>query len=128
MKLVTETAEADVTGGQYFNPHEREARDRNRGNRLEKLPYFNPHEREARDARRCFCCRWLLDFNPHEREARDVVLRLRELYPLVILIHTSVKLVTYRKGAHGFVRVILIHTSVKLVTTTSKTTEHHERF
>ena len=33
----------------YFNPHEREARDK-RNNKFNQIGvYFNPHEREARD-------------------------------------------------------------------------------
>ena len=55
--------------------------------------YFNPHEREARDfeevSRRPFIC----DFNPHEREARDAHGEPTS-DAARILIHTSVKLVT----------------------------------
>ena len=39
-------------GGPYFNPHEREARDRGGGLREAECADFNPHEREARDSPR----------------------------------------------------------------------------
>ena len=40
---------------------------------LRQLPfqYFNPHEREARDTSAQAACRPPAHFNPHEREARD---------------------------------------------------------
>ena len=54
-----------------FNPHEREARDREQGEHGVHQGHFNPHEREARDRDKAA---WYI------------------AYP--ILIHTSVKLVT----------------------------------
>ena len=54
-------------------------------------------------------------FNPHEREARDVIYVFHVLRT-GILIHTSVKLVTFRGFFCIAVILILIHTSVKLVT------------
>ena len=55
---------------------------------------FNPHEREARDVRCQQHVATARDFNPHEREARDVTPPFF-IYQIIILIHTSVKLVTF---------------------------------
>ena len=57
------------------------------------------------------------DFNPHEREARDEY--IADVYDdsVLILIHTSVKLVTSSISPFTRLTFILIHTSVKLVTT-----------
>ena len=76
---------------------------------------FNPHEREARDQITAVLCTIHYDFNPHEREARD---RPPPAFAVVtmILIHTSVKLVTYLDAIYEQGFKILIHTSVKLVT------------
>ena len=76
---------------------------------------FNPHEREARDPVRSTAIYPRYNFNPHEREARDGI-----YFPvarhIIILIHTSVKLVTGAHRVYTLLKVILIHTSVKLVT------------
>ena len=77
----------------YFNPHEREARDLCAVSDSMKSKYFNPHEREARDLRGFFC-----------------------IAVILILIHTSVKLVTDVPERINTQLDILIHTSVKLVT------------
>ena len=67
--------------------------------------YFNPHEREARDLRLYRSEEEDYDFNPHEREARDEIKSAIQRLN-VILIHTSVKLVTFhevsRCSAHLF--------------------------
>ena len=57
----------------YFNPHEREARDRPLSQRSRRDPHFNPHEREARDRGYRHTSPRQSYFNPHEREARDVL-------------------------------------------------------
>ena len=57
--------------------------------------YFNPHEREARDLNRLAAPFGYIYFNPHEREARDFVPSCPLSAIRGILIHTSVKLVTY---------------------------------
>ncbi len=99
-----------------FNPHEREARDIDSDAGVlqikilihtsvklvtwsvtflsERSVYFNPHEREARDLRTATAEGEDSDFNPHEREARDAISPHYEVAEVVILIHTSVKLVT----------------------------------
>ena len=58
-----------------------------------RAAYFNPHEREARDMAIQSLSRMNGYFNPHEREARDRGAYACTPY-LIILIHTSVKLVT----------------------------------
>ena len=57
-----------------------------------------------------------LHFNPHEREARDQAELDAITWEVSILIHTSVKLVTYCAISQYGYYLILIHTSVKLVT------------
>ena len=79
-------------------------------------PYFNPHEREARDVLLEKEVRKHGHFNPHEREARDVSPSLFRNCRVIILIHTSVKLVTDSPPITPSALTILIHTSVKLVT------------
>ena len=98
-----------------FNPHEREARDFHHERRDGVEQHFNPHEREARDTTALAMLPTIINFNPHEREARDIFVLMRHRI-VSILIHTSVKLVTYRRGAGEPPTKILIHTSVKLVT------------
>ena len=56
------------------------------------------------------------NFNPHEREARDAIVAEQKARAEAILIHTSVKLVTWLKPLGISFAKILIHTSVKLVT------------
>ena len=57
------------------------------------LYYFNPHEREARDKALREIAWEIYHFNPHEREARDWK-GAGGISISGILIHTSVKLVT----------------------------------
>ena len=47
---------------------------------MKKSDYFNPHEREARDLASRPMRRGGPYFNPHEREARDLFLQLIQLY------------------------------------------------
>ena len=51
VKLVTLLRLLPCLAYMYFNPHEREARDRLLILTLSMPKHFNPHEREARDAR-----------------------------------------------------------------------------
>ena len=84
----------------HFNPHEREARDAISVRIYRRFKYFNPHEREARDRGQGTCACLVHHFNPHEREARDLApLRVMPL-EVLILIHTSVKLVTKLSVIH----------------------------
>ena len=55
----------------YFNPHEREARDAPISRHPRPISHFNPHEREARDTSEHDAPNNNIYFNPHEREARD---------------------------------------------------------
>ncbi len=85
--------------------------------------YFNPHEREARDGLVPESGLYRRNFNPHEREARDYsFIPIANL--VLILIHTSVKLVTKMEGAVKLLENILIHTSVKLVTRRAAAEQH----
>ncbi len=99
----------------YFNPHEREARDASKWQKLLRLQilihtsvklvtgycyFFEPKVRilihtsvklvTTAISSPEKCCKY---FNPHEREARDHGL-ITDKPAIFILIHTSVKLVT----------------------------------
>ena len=93
MKLVTLISHLSHFHLRYFNPHEREARDKHGSfNTITSailihtsvklvtvgdiavsryLFHFNPHEREARDRTSAGHAAGSPYFNPHEREARD---------------------------------------------------------
>ena len=71
MKLVTRHRGRASVFSAHFNPHEREARDKELIKPNGKRNYFNPHEREARDRGAILRILKITDFNPHAREARD---------------------------------------------------------
>ena len=127
VKLVTGRYRSSLARQKDFNPHEREARDMPRSRLTPSPSHFNPHEREARDFHDICVCRRFYDFNPHEREARDEG-NIEALRDVMILIHTSVKLVT-AKSANTYLNLtpILIHTSVKLVTDADRQLRRHQR-
>ena len=116
VKLVTRTASSMTAVPEYFNPHEREARDMSMSTKPLLLAYFNPHEREARDwsLTASFGAAGILIHTSVKLVTFNDAL---VIVCVVILIHTSVKLVTGKGQGVSQSLVILIHTSVKLVTT-----------